>query len=412
MQPKRLQMRLAFSRASRLLIIERVHCALFLLQTLMALTAGCSGPRSEGSPRKDAREHPLVEGQVPARLCGGVFLVEVFLNARGPFVMELDTGAGVSILYPHAADDLQAAAVSRSHRVYDAGGRGSEQTTWVRIESAQIGSVCISGFDALVIDDHPLFMGEPTRDPRIDGILGFDVFRGSLWTLDYPAGLVQVRPGSLRGIDGTLPLRVHPYLPYIEVEIQGVKVPMAIDSGGDGGFTLPIKREWDLVVAPQRVGTGHAIYGPVPIQAARLSGVIGLGDVRFHQPIVILVDRPRASIGIDVLRHFRITIDADGRLVLLERDTPGPPDLGPPPMGAYVLRAEDSWRIVEVFPDTPAANAGLMPGDVIVSIDGRAVSLDPCTSIGEILRRGPASLVIERSGELLLLAWRVDDWFP
>jgi C-terminal processing protease CtpA/Prc len=55
----------------------------------------------------------------------------------------------------------------------------------------------------------------------------------------------------------------------------------------------------------------------------------------------------------------------------------------------------DRTAVVTVTPGTPAEAAGVVPGDVIVRVDG-ASAADPASAISRA--RGPVVLTIERNG--------------
>ena len=74
---------------------------------------------------------------------------------------------------------------------------------------------------------------------------------------------------------------------------------------------------------------------------------------------------------------------------------------------------EDSWFVSSVQPDSPAAEAGLEPGDRIVGIDGERISA--WTSFSDALRARPGErvrLLVERDGEGLTLEATLADRHP
>lgn len=73
-------------------------------------------------------------------------------------------------------------------------------------------------------------------------------------------------------------------------------------------------------------------------------------------------------------------------------------------VGMQIGEAPEGGRILQVFPDGPAHEAGLKSGDVIVQVDGSCVRDLPISEIAELIR-GPegteVSVTVERKGEEL-----------
>ena len=75
-------------------------------------------------------------------------------------------------------------------------------------------------------------------------------------------------------------------------------------------------------------------------------------------------------------------------------------------MSGLVLRAEGpdyrSYRVKEVLEDSPATEADIAAGDVIVSIDGTDATSLTLTAINELLEKAVAREVTVRRGEQVL----------
>ena len=78
-----------------------------------------------------------------------------------------------------------------------------------------------------------------------------------------------------------------------------------------------------------------------------------------------------ANIGLGILRQFNLTFDYPRqRLILEPNHFFGQRDIFNR-TGFRLARDGSAWKITTVYPDSPAAAAGLEPGDRVEAIDGR-----------------------------------------
>lgn len=112
----------------------------------------------------------------------------------------------------------------------------------------------------------------------------------------------------------------------------------------------------------------------------------------------------RAAFDVVMARMLRALDDGHSRWVGLTEPGPAtaPEQPSPPRIGcACVYLAGRGLLVERVYPDTPAASAGLLRGDVVVAVDG--VALGEAGSLAaangllrEALERGPVTLQVER----------------
>ena len=124
------------------------------------------------------------------------------------------------------------------------------------------------------------------------------------------------------------------------------------------------------------------------MQAVVRGEMLDIGGRLLREPVITLSpatggvpsdgsrDDHAGSIGMEVLRRFRVTLDVSHGRLLLEKNAafPEPFDydasgLRVQPQGADLTTLE--VRVVR--PGSPGAQAGFRPGDVILAVDGRPV---------------------------------------
>ena len=111
-------------------------------------------------------------------------------------------------------------------------------------------------------------------------------------------------------------------------------------------------------------------------------------------------------LGSDILRQFEITFDFKHDRVLLQRDENYQPDpYRYVTIGIQIAKdAQSGIQVMSVWKDSPAAQAGIRPGDYLEAVNGQPIkSLTPAQVSSKFhAKEGTAvRLTIERSSEPL-----------
>ena len=149
----------------------------------------------------------------------------------------------------------------------------------------------------------------------------------------------------------------------------------------------PVASDAELRAAIEAVAEGAAY-----VLTVRRGGTPGLVDL----------EREAASEG-DAWRAELLRAVA---LALVLQGAPGGPEVPPSLLGELVEETPDGLRVFAVFPGSPADAGGILPGDQLLSIDGRA--LRTIADLEELMRSGSpaggsAVIVLLRDGEELTL---------
>jgi C-terminal processing protease CtpA/Prc len=98
-------------------------------------------------------------------------------------------------------------------------------------------------------------------------------------------------------------------------------------------------------------------------------------------------------VGYGILRQFNITFDyASGALYFEKNANFGLPDTFDR-SGMWIERRAAGFEIIDVIRDGPAAKAGLIPGNVIVAVDGKSSSTLPLSAARQELKAVPGTKV-------------------
>ena len=212
------------------------------------------------------------------------------------------------------------------------------------------------------------------------------------------SGSIDALPPEVRalleGIGADLLLGV------VRVEIDGRSVVVAVLPGS------PAERaglaEGDLITAIDGTPAGNAAELRAAIEAIAEGAAYTLTIDRGGAARTLDVEREAAAAG----NAWRAELLHSIALLLALQETPGGPDLPPSLLGELVEETPNGLLVYAVFPGSPADVGGVRPGDLLVSVAGRA--LTTLADVDALMRSfnpgsGKIEVVLLRDGEELTL---------
>lgn len=367
---------------------------------------------------------------------GGRPMVRLRIDGHGPYDFLVDTGAESSVIDEGLAMELGLPQVGQLV-LHSPGSPDGVQGRLVQPGSLEGGALRIERPVLATFDLATYSAGE------IDGVLGRAHFADLLLTIDYPASRLVVEKGTLDAENpGVLKMELGEHSVGVRVDLAGRSFPMDLDSGSQGGFTLPKRLQSDLTWrSPPRPGpTIQFVGGSFESWLGELDGTLRLGSLFYENPQVALTTYADHSgnIGMLVLRDLRVTLDQAGGLIAFVRPTAPTPQSrveaqgdggevsgvvgpvrthgglgGPPRLGVRFAMTPGGFvrqrggLVVEGVDDGgAAATAGLRTGDVVVKVGDEAVAgVDSFAELGALLRGArPLLLEVLRGDERLEIA--------
>ncbi len=348
----------------------------------------------------------------------GLVLFEVSIEGGEPLSFLLDTGFDVSILDAGVAKRLGLTVLDVRDEAQPGGSveMGSLAAVDLTIGTLTVGGV---GLTTIPIAEAGAFIG---RD--FHGILGHDVLERYVVDIDYPNRRLRFYDSEAwkhGGAGQILPVHIENGEVFVNAGIvmprgRTVFGPFKVDTGSVdvAGLNLNFVQDSALIgtdTEEMNVG-GVAVGGSTEGRMFRAEAFV-IGAHRIERPIIgYTVDsggfenRTNAgTLGAAVLARYRVILDYARERIVLEDGPRVGKRVSENLAGMLVVSpspAFDTLVIAQVVPEGPADNAGLLPGDLIVSAGGRS-DWDLRDIRLAFEKPGPMQIVVQREDEQLEL---------
>lgn len=359
----------------------------------------------------------------PIEIVDNVVYLTVQINDQFIARFVLDTGAdGVSAVSSTFADEM--GVLDRERESHSGNALRKAKISRLYGTRIKIAGAVFSDFDFITL---PLNRLEPYWGRRIDGLLGGNILKELVLTVDYEKSKITLADrldAQAKTSDYKLPLTVMGTTPMVEAQVLrfGDKPPVTgrfiVDTAVRlSFFNTPFTKAHDLLGQSPRVIeniTGYGIGGAIFEKVGRVAQV-SLGGARLLKPIFQLSTCPDGFygtslfdgiIGADLLSRFTVVFDFPGRMLYLRPNkwfsNPFVYD-----MSGISFTMEDEGRapvsIVHVVAKSPADGAGVQKGDVLLDVDGRNIDTFSMSQLKEYFRQKgrQVSLKLKRQGKVV-----------
>jgi len=335
--------------------------------------------------------------RVPAQVIANFFFVESQQADGKVYRFMVDTGSSVTYVSAPLADALKKKekhkGPPRTLMVRGANGKEFELPA-ITLRNFRLGAAHFNDVPAVVYDfsEFSAHVGL-----KIDGLIGFPLFRDTLLTLDYPAAVLEIAPNPViappparQPRTSVIPFNREQPTPLVPVQMGNESFFVLIDSGSDLGLSLNPSGLHPRFVHGPRVGMMvGSLDGNKRQLVGRLEQNITIGTQLVQQPVVDLTEQ-LSSLGGELLRYFRLTFDQQRHLVTLLRSTDGPVEMpGRRSTGLSFRRFPNYWRLLAVVPDTPNSTVPVEAGDLCVRINGELVEKWTLERYTELVQTAP-----------------------
>ena len=365
-----------------------------LSAVLCLLISGCITGRGRSPAATHVEPQPV---RVPAQVIANFFFVESTQADGKTYRFMVDTGSSVSYVSAPLADALKRKekrkGPPRTLVVRGANGKDFELPA-ITLKSFRLGEANFDDVPAVIYDfsEFSAHVGL-----KIDGLIGFPLFRDTLLTLDYPAQRLEIAPNPVVAPPteklqrtSVIAYNREQATPLVPVQMGNESFFVLLDSGSDLGLSLNPAGLHPRFVHGPRVGMMvGSLDGNKRQLVGRLEQNITLGTQLVQQPVVDLTEQ-LSSLGGELLRYFRLTFDQQRHLVTLVRSSDGPVQMpGRRSTGLSFRRFPNYWRLLAVVPDTPNSDMPVEAGDLCVRINGELVEKWTLERYTELVQTAP-----------------------
>jgi hypothetical protein len=340
------------------------------------ISPGCLSARRT-APKPGLTEVGSKPVTLPGHLIRNVLVVEDKWDKAGPYHFIVDTGSSVTLVSPELAERYGDPHTQPEDepmvKVLSSEGK-RRLLRPVTLERLQLGSAKFLWVPALVYDCSDL---SAQFGVRIDGVLGFPLFRNAVLTLDYPNECIVLRSKIPEdGIPGeTILFDNADKTPTIPVSLGDKAFAVLIDSGSSSVFSInPAGLAPRYKYGPVAGPTVSTLGGDSAPRVGRLADVLRISSFDVPQPIADETQE-LSSLGGGILSRFTVTFDQRHNEAFFQRDVAEP--LVVPALrttGLSFTKTQAYWKVVGVIPGSPAAAAAVADGDLVSRINGEPVS--------------------------------------
>jgi hypothetical protein len=326
----------------------------------------------------------------------------------------LDTGASSTVIDSDYADEL---GLATSGEIIGTGIGSTVECSFVTLPALTVPGVEFEEQQAVAVRISSLF--RRTSDMEIGGILGYDFLSrfvtrvdiaNEMLTFYHPESFEYDGVGEI--LDAPLSENVFAVPAVVDGEHGG---RWTLDLGAGGlSFLYPYAKKNGLLDRQGVETVGFGAGGRIDYRTS-LYDTIELGGVVLKRP---LISHPAGDVvgafggadhtgnlGNSVFRHLVLYLDYERQRVIVERGDDVEREFSVDRSGVSFWRPDlGDIEILYVSDGTPAADAGLSEGDVLVAINGIAAEHLDLPSLRELMRAEAGTayrLDVSRAGELL-----------
>lgn len=381
------------------MVLDRISALMISLLIGVGVVSARGSQMPDGCPASGAPA-----AAIPFTLIGDHIYVQATVNGTGPYRFIVDTG-GVNLLDAGLVKPLALKITGKE--IGHGAGPDAVESGKTTIDRIKLGDGVFTQQKFYTFDFNQLYA---SGGVEMKGMLGAPFFRQYVTCIDFNHRLVDlIRHASFDQdrAGAPLPMSVKASVITIHGSFDGLPGTFQIDTGSPTTLTIyaPFVTQHRLLTRfPEHLQTtSSGVGGSTPAYTVRGRNLV-LGSAHIDHPITSFATGSKGTfarsdisgnVGIGAMKRYVVTFDFMGKHLFLRRYQPAPPDLDTYDRSGLQLAQEPTgFGVVSVAKGTPASEAGLGPGDLIVSIDARPASSFTLPTVRDDFRQRPAGSIV------------------
>jgi len=373
--------------------------------------------------------------EIPFRYQNNFILVDVLFNNIFPLTFIFDTGSENTILLNKTYAELLNIKYDRDYTVY-----GADLQRELLVHLAKGINLELPGISAnnspILIVDEDYFQFEKYIGLKIHGILGMDLFRLTFIQINYKRQKIILHsPEDFKKPSNkfvAFPIEIYRNKFYLTTRgsVQnnkpvdltllldtGANISLLLHNKSDSTITLPSK------LIPGKLGDG--LGGFIEGYMGRTQS-LSIGDFSFNNIVTNFQELPpdlnrrdinnrNGILGNELLCRFNVIFVPFANTLYLKPEKKYNRGFKFDRSGIVLIASGLDLRrftVIDVIPDSPAANAGLQKGDVIVRVNGistRSLAIESITRKFQKKVGKKFKLVVFRDGHKKRFTFKLKD---
>jgi hypothetical protein len=364
-------------------------------------------------------------------LINNLIIVPVIVNDSVPMRFILDTGVRTTLLTNENLDKLEV-AYSRPVVI---SGLGTEKEIKAYLASnvtLQLPGITGKGQTLIVLGEDYLNL-QNHLGIEVHGVLGYDFFNHFIVQINYDRKLISVfnKTHFVKNKKfSTYDLFIENGRPYIDTEFvqqNGSKISgrFLIDSGASHSMLLEFDKDSSIKIPEKTISTivGWGLGGEIDGELGRLKS-FKLGDFEFKKVLASFVSDLKSpdsisgkarigSIGGELISRFTTVYDYSNSKIHLRRNNQFKRGFEYNLSGIDLTASGKEFKtftVVHITEGSPAAEAGMLRGDIIVAINTKGageLTLDEINALFRTQIGAQMNLIVMRDQNFLSFRFRL-----
>jgi hypothetical protein len=374
--------------------------------------------------------------EIPIEIYNNLIVVPVVLNGALPLKFILDTGVRTAILTQKTFSDILNLSYSRKYTISGPGGEQIIDAYITNNVSLELPGVTGRGHALLVLGEDYLELRN-YLGTDVHGILGYELFSRFIIEVDYEKKMLTLSvPQRFRKKRKyqSIPIKIEDTKPYLTTSVvfsdgKQISAKLLVDSGASHGLMLEPTSDSRIVVPAASVSSviGRGLGGEITGKVGRIQS-IKLGDYEIKNVIANFPDpnsyfdslklgatQRNGAIGGEILSRFTVIFNFPKEEIYLRKNSAFKRKFHYN-LSGLTVKAKGSrlnvFEVTEVRQKSTADVAGVLAGDLIVSINGINTKTLDLNSINGYFNHKPGkkiNLVLDRQGRQLHLTFDLED---